>query len=216
MRTRVTALVVGLAVAVAAVVLVASGGPSGPRTRRAATAGTASATPASSPAAGRASARADCSGRSEADFPGAFTSPRNLVVGPLVLIGGAYTPASTVREVGGQKFPLLVKGGHTVTVRLAGHGRRVAGLAYGPLPEGETKLRDTYGSVTFVACRPGRPSPHHRAGGPSRSSADGVQVTFWSGFVLTRAPACVPLDIYVDGASSPRRVGLALGRRCGP
>jgi hypothetical protein len=157
--------------------------------------------------AARAS-REDCSTRSEANFPGAFTSSRNLVVGPLVLIGGAYTDPRTVREFGGNKFPLLVKAGHSVTVRLARSARTSAGLAYGTDgPLTTTKLRDTYDSVTFVACRPG-------TGPPSGSYADGASVTFWSGFVLTRAPACVPLDIYLDGAPSPRRVGLPLGRRC--
>jgi hypothetical protein len=158
----------------------------------------------------------DCTTRSEANFPGAFTSPDNLVVGPFALIGGgAYTHARTVREFGGNKFPVLVKAGHWVTVRLDRATRRTAGLAYGPLPQGETRLRDTYRSVTFVACRPGRASRRYGRNGPSGSYADGVQVTFWSGFVLTRAPACVPLDVYVDGAASPQRVWLALGRRCG-
>ena len=108
-----------------------------------------------------------------------------------------------------------MKAGHTVTVRLSRRGRRVAGLAYGPLPQGETRLRDTYRSVTFVACRPGRASRRYSPGGPSGSHSDGVAVTFWSGFVLTRAPSCIPLDIYVDDAPSPRRVGFSLGRRCG-
>jgi hypothetical protein len=168
--------------------------------------------------AARAS-REDCSTRSEANFPGAFTSSRNLVVGPLVLIGGAYTDPRTVREFGGNKFPLLVKAGHSVTVRLARSARTSAGLAYGGTygPLTTTKLRDTYDSVTFVACRPA-PGPRRRHNspteGPSGSYADGASVTFWSGFVLTRAPACVPLDIYLDDAPSPRRVGLPLGRRC--
>jgi hypothetical protein len=140
------------------------------------------------------------------------------VVGPLVLVGGAYTDAATISEFGefgGNKFPLLVKAGHTVTVRLSGRWRSVAGLAYGPLPQGETKLRDTHRSVTFVACRPGKASRRYSPAGPSGSSADGVAVTFWSGFVLTRAPSCIPLEIYVDDSPSPRRVGLSLGRRCG-
>ena len=132
-----------------------------------------------------------------------------------MLIAGADTDASTVREFGGNKFPLLVKAGHTVTVRLSRPGRTVAGLAYGPLPQGETKLRDTYRSVTFVACRPGRASRRYNPNGPSGSHADGAAITFWSGFVLTRAPDCIPLDIYVDDAPEPRRVGLPLGRRCG-
>lgn len=72
-----------------------------------------------------------------------------------MLVGGAYTDRSTVLQFGGNKFPLLVEAGHTVTVRLAKRGRRIAGLAYGPLPQGETRLRDTYLSVAFVACRPG-------------------------------------------------------------
>lgn len=153
--------------------------------------------------------------RSEAQFPRAFSSSQNLVVGPLVLVGGgAFTSVSTVREFGGQKFPLLVKAGHTVTVQLARRGRRVAGLAYGSLPQGERTMRDTATSVTFVACRPGRARRRYSPNGPSGSSADGVAVTFWSGFVLTRAPSCVPLEIYVDAERVPRRVGIPLGRRC--
>jgi hypothetical protein len=158
--------------------------------------------------------REDCSTRSEANFPGAFTDPRNLIVGPLVLMGGSYTSAATVRQFGGNKFPLLVKAGHRVTVSLPARARAVAGLAYGPLPQGEIRLRDTHQTVTFVACQAGRPSRRYRPGGPSGSYADGVSVTFWSGFVLARTPSCVPLHIYVDDEPSPRRVGLSLGRRC--
>ena len=155
-----------------------------------------------------------CASRSEADFPGAFTNPRNLVVGPLVLVGGAYTDADTVREFGGNKFPLLVEAGHVVTIRMSRRMRRTAGLAYGPLPQGEGKLSDTYRSVTFAACRPGRPTGRYSPDGPSGSEADGRSVTFWSGFVLTRRPQCVPLEVYVDREPAPRRVGLSLGRRC--
>ena len=199
--------------AIALVLVFSEGSTTSPAPREAST-GTNRLTPASSQAASLESAREDCSTRSEANFPGAFTSPRNLVVGPLVLIGGAHTDARTVREFGGNKFPLLVKAGHTVTVRLARPEATAAGLAYGPLPQGETKLRDTYRSVTFVACRPGRASRRYSPNGPSGSRADGVAVTFWSGFVLTRAPACIPLDIYLDDAPSPKRIGLPLGRRC--
>ena len=197
-----------VAIGASALALVFFNEASTPPPRSAAGAAVDGATRASSPAAGFRRAREDCSTRSEANFPGAFTSPRNLVVGPLVLIGGAYTDPRTVREFGGNKFPLLVKAGHSVTVRLARSARTSAGLAYGTDgPLTTTKLRDTYDSVTFVACRPG-------TGPPSGSYADGASVTFWSGFVLTRAPACVQLDIYLDGAPSPRRVGLPLGRRC--
>ena len=152
-----------------------------------------------------------CAKRSEADFPRAFADPHNLVVGPLVLVGaGAYTPASVVRQFGGNKFPLLVKAGHRVTVRLPRAVGRSAGLAYAgvgrrPLPGGEVKLRDTTRTMTFVACRPG---------GPSGSYSGAEQVTFWSGFVLTSAPRCLPLAVYVDGDPSARHARIALGRRC--
>jgi hypothetical protein len=206
------------ATATAAVVLLSTGGSGMPR---------AAGTPVGQgrpPAPGATrihrGVRVGCARRSEASFPGAFSAPGNLVVGPLALIGGAYTPASVVHEFGGNKFPLLVKAGHTVTVRLAHEARRSAGLAYaglgrGPLPQGrQLALRDAADSMTFVACRPGKATPDYRPAGPSGSDADGESVTFWSGFVLTRAPACIPLEVYVDGESSPRHVGMALGRRC--
>jgi hypothetical protein len=214
MSIRIGAAIAGVVVIAAVALIVGlSGGSSGPPTSRTVAADTGRAAPAPSKAR-FAGALEDCTTRSEANFPGAFTSSRNLVVGPLALIGGAYTDARTVRDFGGNKFPLLVKAGHLVTVRLARAARGTAGLAYGPLPQGETRLRDSYRSVTFGACRPGKASRRYSPDGPSGSFADGVQVTFWSGFVLTRAPSCIPLDVYVDGATSPQRVGLALGRRC--
>jgi hypothetical protein len=148
----------------------------------------------------------DCSTRSEASFPGAYSDPRNLVVGPLALIGAAHTPARVVRELGGNKFPALVEAGHRVTVELSRRTRRVAGLAYGPLPQGEVHLREAHRVVTFAACPPG---------GPSGSTADGTAVTFWSGFVLTASPRCVSLRVWVDDEPSPRLADLRLGpRRC--
>jgi len=143
-------------------------------------------------------AREDCSTRSEARFRGAYTNPRNLVVGPLAMIAaGVPTDAQTVREFGGNKFPLLVKAGHKVTVRIARSVRGTAALGYGPLPQGEVRVRDGYRSVTFVACRAGRP-------------------TFWSGFVLAREPVCVPLRVFVDGARPPERAEISLGENCDP
>ena len=165
----------------------------------------------------------DCDRRSEASFPGAFTSRRNLVVGPLVLDGaGEPTPASVIRQFGGNKFPLLVKAGHTVTVRIRGAVRRPAGLAYGGLgkrllPQGEVKLNDAAHTMTFVACEPGRPTRHYRPDGPSASHADGQPVTFWSGFVLSPTPTCARLDVYVDDDPSPRHALIDMGKgRCPP
>jgi hypothetical protein len=139
------------------------------------------------------------------------------VVGPLALQGaGEPTPAGVVRDFGGNKFPLLVKAGHRVTVRLPRSVRSVAGLAYGglgngPLPEGRTRLRDTAHTMTFLACHPGRPSRSYRLDGPSGSYADGQSVTFWSGFVVMRKPACVPLQVYVDNDPTPRHAVIDMG-----
>ena len=148
----------------------------------------------------------DCATRSQASFPGAFTDPENVVVGPLVLVGAASTPPETVRVNGGEKFPALVRAGHSVTVALPRRMRRVAGLGYGPLPEGvELKPRDGHRVVTFIAC--GRDEP-------SGSTAGGEPVTFWSGFVLTAAPRCVPLEVWVDDEPSPRHKALPMGEGC--
>jgi hypothetical protein len=146
-----------------------------------------------------------CANQSKADFPGAFRRGANLVVGPLALMGGrTYTDAETARRFGGNKFPLLVRAGHRVTVRLPASARGYAGLAYGPFPDGKLALRDAYDSIAFVAC------PRDR----TQSTADGARVTFWSGFVMTSRPACVPLDVFADGAATARRVHIELGRRC--
>jgi hypothetical protein len=147
----------------------------------------------------------NCSTQSGADFPHAFTSPRNLVVGPLSLTGAADSPAfvsNSQGTEGWQKFPLLVREGHRVKVELSPKTRIGAGLAYGPLPQGETFVRDTYRSVTFIACKQGQ---------HSWSTADGHPVTFWSGGVLARSPRCVPLLVWVDGERSPRRAVIRLG-----
>jgi hypothetical protein len=158
------------------------------------------------PSKPRSGVVADCSRQSGASFPGAFTSSRNLVVGSLALIGAGGTP-TFAESFGGQKFPLLVRVGHRVTLELSLQTRREAALAYGPLPQGVVHLRDAHRVVTFIACR--------RSGG-SWSRADGKPVTFWSGGVLARAPRCVPLRVWVDAERSPRHAVIRLGvRRCG-
>jgi hypothetical protein len=60
--------------------------------------------------------------------------------------------------------------------------------------------------VTFTACPPGGPS--------SSSAGPGEPVTFWSGFVFATRPSCAPLDVNVDGESSPRRIEIPLGAPC--
>jgi hypothetical protein len=71
---------------------------------------------------------ADCSMQSGASFPGAFKNPRNVVVGPLVMVGARGTTAFAA-AFHGNKFPLLVRVGHRVTLELSRRTRRGAGLA---------------------------------------------------------------------------------------
>ena len=137
-----------------------------------------------------------CLTQSGAGFPHAFTNRENLVTGPLALIGaGQLTPAATVREFGGNKFPLLVAAGHTVTIAVVGS---TATLTYGD------HSRTGHRVMTFRACR-------RR---DAASTADGKPVTFWSGSVNVSQPGCVPLRIWVDRERRPRSAHIALGRRC--
>jgi hypothetical protein len=137
-----------------------------------------------------------CSTQSGAGFPHAFTSADNLVARPLAMIGaGRLTPAATVREFGGNKFPLLVAAGHTATIEVA---RGKATLTYG------SHSRTGHRVMTFRAC-------NRR---DAASTADGKPVTFWSGSVNVDQPACVPLRIWVDRKPKPRHARIALGKRC--
>jgi hypothetical protein len=191
-RTRIAtaagAATVAAAVAAALLLSVASGSQARP------------AAPAASPVLAGAG-RVGCSQQSSARFPGAYRSRRNLVVGPLAMIGGSvFTDGATVREFGGNKFPLLVRAGHKVIVSIPAPARATAALSYGAHADGDTDPQHT---IVFTACSARR----------SGSRADG-RVTFWSGFVTTSAPICVPLDVYVDGAATAKRARIALGRRC--
>lgn len=143
--------------------------------------------------------------RSMADFGPAFTDPRNLVVGPLALVGGAeIVPEAVVLAHDGQKFPVLVKAGHTVAVTLPRTRWKSAGLGYGQIPQGRVDVDDGYDTIRFTACGRGEASGS-RAGGP---------VTFWSGVVLTVAPTCLPLVVYVDRDPTPRSASVSLGAPC--
>jgi hypothetical protein len=147
-----------------------------------------------------------CAQQSGAGFPRAYTSRDNLVVGPLSMIGaGRYTSSATVHQFGGNKFPVLVRPGHTVTLELSRRAHRSAGLFYG---HGgaltETRVRDGRRAITFRACSAAR----------AQSDADGEPVTFWSGFVVVSKPMCVRFKVWIDAEPTPRRARVGLGRRC--
>jgi len=144
----------------------------------------------------RTGATETCATQSGASFPHAFTSRDNLAIGPLALIGaGMFTDPRTVREFGGNKFPLLVAAKHIVTIEVTS---RQASLAYG------SHSRAGHRVMTFRAC-------HRHA---AASTADGKPVTFWSGFVQTPRPACVTLRVWIDRQPTPRHAHIALGKRC--
>ena len=148
---------------------------------------------------------ARCGRQSIASFPEAFTSRDNLVVGPLAMIGARRPMTSAgAREFGGNKYPLLVRAGRTVTVAVA---QRSASLFYASRGGGaltRTEVADGHRAITFRACEPRR----------AESDADGDPVTFWSGFVLVARPMCVRLNVWIGEASGPRRAGIPIGRRC--
>src|SRR4051794_31645275 len=149
--------------------------------------------------------RATCAGQSSASFPRAYTSSRNLVVGPLVLIEGrVYSSPGTVRRVGGQKYPALVAPGHTIKIALSPRARRTNALTYADSLHSVPRLEDGLRVVTLHACERRNAQSH----------ADGRAVTFWSGFILASTPRCVHLKIWIDGASEPRHARIPIGRHC--
>lgn len=149
---------------------------------------------------------ADCSMQSGASFPGAFKDPHNLVIGPLVMTGARGTPSFSA-AFHGNKFPLLVRNGHRVTLELSRQTRRGAGLAYWPLPQGDIGVREAHRVVTFIACK---------AGEGSMSDVDGKPVTFWSGGLVAYSARCVPIRVWIDRERVPRHIVIRLGvTRCG-
>jgi hypothetical protein len=151
-------------------------------------------------------ARATCGHRSQAGFS---KSARNLVVGPLMLVGGReYASPEVIARFGGQKYPALVLAGHRVTVELPRSVQTSTSLIYADdrdqRSSGARTVADGHRVVDFRACAPGR----------GDSFYDRREVTFWAGSVATTEPRCVTLRIWVDDERTPRRARLALGKRC--
>ena len=150
---------------------------------------------------------ADCSKRSSqgqgrGDL-NAWRAARNLVVGPLAMVGAAEIPGGYQTAFHGNKFPLYLLAGHQVTLSLPRGTRGHAGIAYGPLPEGDVGVAEAFRVVTFITCRRGQYSPN--LGGPAG------RASFWAGGVVSDAPRCVPLLIWVDSERTPRRAVIHLG-----
>jgi hypothetical protein len=149
---------------------------------------------------------ATCRHQSSAGFP---KSKRDLVVGPLVLVGaGEYTTPETIARFGGQKYPAVVLAGHRVTVQLPRSVQGLTSLLYADdhwsRPDGERTVEDGHRTVTFRACGRRRASSRY----------DGRRATFWSGFVLSTTPRCLPVRIWVDDERTARQARIPLGERC--
>lgn len=144
----------------------------------------------------------NCATQSGADFPGAFTSPHNLVVGPLVLVGAGGTP-QFVWDPSATRLP------------------EVPGARQGEAPgDGRAVAEDSPGRrARLRAAPPGREPPLRHA---SRRDLRRVQerqreqrrrrpVTFWSGGIIALSPRCVPLLVWIDTRRTPRRVVIHFG-----
>ncbi len=60
-------------------------------------------------------------------------------------------------------------------------------------------------TVRFLACREREPVHTYRG-------TVGKYTQFPFGFALTTPSACVPIDVWVDGAGGPQRIVLPVGR----
>jgi hypothetical protein len=134
-----------------------------------------------------------------------FTRRTSLVVGPLAIRNArpvlAYAPT-----VSGNKVILSVKGGHRVTLEVPPAAREDVAIGFGLT--GNYYWTSAPRAVRFIACRRGELA--------GRGRFDGWPVTSWVGFLHARSPRCVPLLVWVDNATNPRRTLVRFGvRSCG-
>ncbi|HEX4734250.1 MAG TPA: hypothetical protein VH247_07545 [Thermoleophilaceae bacterium] len=145
-----------------------------------------------------------CAHQSGAEFPGAYRDPANLSVGPLAW-AGARAHGDADGSLGGGfrwKQPVLVRPGHTVTIRVAAPAASFARLSYAHA--GGWAFRGGVRKVVFRACSATK----------AMSRTDGRPVTFWSGgIVATRGSICLPVEIRIDRGPVRRRT-IALNARC--
>lgn len=148
-------------------------------------------------------ATATCRNQSGAEFPGAFTDPDNVVVGPLAFVGlrgAATTTPNNLKRFGGYKSPLLVRAGRTATISIDPAARSFVRLNHGGFRGPFRRLPHT---IRAAAC------PERQA----LSDVDGRPVTFWSGFFVVTRPGCVPVTITVR-RRAPVTQTIGFARTC--
>ena len=141
--------------------------------------------------------RGDSSRPAKPPVRGAITAGP-LVIWPTVRSRTQRTRSGRWRYV--TKAPVLVRARARVTLAVAPWATALAGL---------WRNRGGYVSaVRFAACRERQPARGYRG-------TVGRFTLFPFTFALTVPSACVPLDVWVDGASGPRRIVVPVGRaRC--
>ena len=145
----------------------------------------------------------DCSGvGGPVARPSDFARPRNLVVGPFALLLGAGRMLAYVPDVGGNKIAVRVKRGHRVTLELPSQVRPDVGLVFGKFASANVTPRQARRVVTFKACTRGESTALWDVDLP---------VSGWVGGLVATAPQCVPLLIWLDDESSPRRAVIRFG-----
>jgi len=130
------------------------------------------------------------------------SSARDVVLGPLVLIGGRRWARIKPNAFGrqGYKVPVTLPDGVQATLSVPRSMRRRVGLVFTYAAQDRVETRGVRGadtSVRFTACS--------AEGTPSR--------TGWPGGLVVDRARCVSLVVKVAGGPSVRR-RLPLGRRC--
>jgi hypothetical protein len=144
-----------------------------------------------------------CQHQSGASFPGLFSDPQSVVVGPFAfsrLRDAAKVSDDNIKRHGGWKSPAVLRIKHRAVVTIDKDARPYARLAY---THDDATFRRQPHTMRFVACS---------KASDTLSDADGKPVTFWSGFfVVNKAPACVGIKIKVDRRPA-RHYTIAIGR----
>lgn len=137
-----------------------------------------------------------------ADATTKIAPTRDVVVGPLVLIGARRTPSRRpdAFDRQGYKIPVTLPEGMTATLTVPESLRGRVGLVFSLRAQDavlDSGMRGADSAVRFSACEPD--------GAPGRSGWGG-------GFVVDR-PRCATLLVEVPG-EAPERRRVPLGRRC--
>jgi hypothetical protein len=145
-----------------------------------------------------------CDRHIEGRGPIAADPARDVVRGPLALIGGRVVQRHRMpMGTDGMRLGVLLRAGHRAMLALAPESREDVALQY--RMEGSQRPPDI--SVGFAPCDPSTP----------RFGGDGTvgRATAWAGGLLARRPTCARLLVWVDDVRQ-RDVRLPLGEPCRP